>query len=119
MRWMLERQEQKVSKYKKEDTVRFCGGGALGATTCQILSDILQRDVVVVKSPQNIGAVGAAACIAVGMKLIPTMKDVKKLIPIQTTYHPNKANKAVYDRNFEVFKNLYKDNKKNFEILNG
>ena len=53
------------------------------------------------------------------MKLIPTMKDVKKLIPIQTTYHPNKANKAVYDRNFEVFKNLYKDNKKNFEILNG
>ena len=119
MRWMLERQEQKVSKYKKEDTVRFCGGGALGETTCQILSDILQRDVVVVESPQNIGAVGAAACIAVGMKLIPTMKDVKKLIPVKTTYHPNKANKAVYDRNFQVFKNLYKDNKKNFEILNG
>ena len=119
MRWMLERQEQKVSKYKKEDTVRFCGGGALGETTCQILSDILQRDVVVVESPQNIGAVGAAACIAVGMKLIPTMKDVKKLIPVKTIYHPNKANKAVYDRNFQVFKNLYKDNKKNFEILNG
>ena len=72
-----------------------------------------------VESPQNIGAVGAAACIAVGMKLIPTMKDVKKLIPVKTTYHPNKANKAVYDRNFQVFKNLYKDNKKNFEILNG
>lgn len=53
MRWMLERQEQKVSKYKKEDTVRFCGGGALGETTCQILSDILQRDVVVVESPQT------------------------------------------------------------------
>lgn len=119
MRWMLERQEQKVAKYKKSNAVRFCGGGALGAATCQILSDILQRDVEVVDSPQNIGAVGAAACIAVGTGIIPSMTDVKKLIPAKITYHPNKANKAVYDRNFEVFKNLYKCNKKNFEILNG
>lgn len=119
MRWMLERQEQKVAKYKRSNAVRFCGGGALGAATCQILSDILQRDVEVVDSPQNIGAVGAAACIAVGTGMIPSMTDVKKLIPAKITYHPNKANKAVYDRNFEVFKNLYKCNKKNFEILNG
>lgn len=119
MRWMLERQEQKVAKYKKSNAVRFCGGGALGAATCQILSDILQRDVEVVDSPQNIGAVGAAACIAVGTGMITSMTDVKKLIPAKITYHPNKANKAVYDRNFEVFKNLYKCNKKNFEILNG
>ena len=71
MRWMLERQELKTTKYQKSKTVRFCGGGALGETTCQILADILQRDVVVVESPQNIGAVGAAACIAVGMGAIP------------------------------------------------
>ena len=119
MRWMLERQEQKVAKYKKTNSVRFCGGGALGAATCQILADILQRDVEVVDSPQNIGAVGAAACIAVGTGMISSMTEVKKLIPAKITYHPNKANKAVYDRNFEVFKNLYKCNKKNFEILNG
>lgn len=119
MRWMLERQEQKVAKYKKSNAVRFCGGGALGAATCQILSDILQRDVEVVDSPQNIGAVGAAACIAVGTGMIPSMTDVKKLIPAKITYHPNKTNKAVYDRNFEVFKNLYKSNKENFAILNG
>ncbi len=119
MRWMLERQEQKVKKFKNSEAVRFCGGGALGETTCQILSDILQRDVVVVESPQNIGAVGAAACIAVGMGIIPKMTDVKKLIPIKTTYHPNKAHKEVYDKNFKVFKNLYKCNKENFAILNG
>ena len=119
MRWMLERQEQKVAKYKTTNAFRFCGGGALGAATCQILSDILQRDVEVVDSPQNIGAVGAAACIAVGTGMISSMTEVKKLIPAKITYHPNKANKAVYDRNFEVFKNLYKCNKKNFEILNG
>lgn len=116
MRWMLERQEKKVQTSK---SIRFCGGGALGATTCQILSDILQRDVEVVDSPQNVGAVGAAACIAVGTGVIPTMKDVKKLIPAKTVYHPNKEHKAVYDKNFKVFQNLYKCNKKNFAILNG
>ena len=119
MRWMLERQEQKVAKYKKTNSVRFCGGGALGAATCQILADILQRDVEVVDSPQNIGAVGAAACIAVGTGMISSMTEVKKLIPAKTVYHPNKANKDVYDRNFKVFKNLYKCNKENFAILNG
>lgn len=121
MRWMLERQEEKkkVKSLKKGNAVRFCGGGALGEATCQILADILQRDVVVVESPQNIGAVGAAACIAVGMGIIPSIFEVKKLIPVKTTYKPNPANKAVYDRNFKVFKNLYACNKKNFEILNG
>ncbi len=119
MRWMLERQEQKISKYQTTKSVRFCGGGALGETTCQILADILQRDVVVVESPQNIGAVGAAACIAVGMGIIPKMEDVKKLISIKKTYHPNLAHKAVYDKNFKVFQNIYKSNKENFAILNG
>ncbi len=118
MRWMLERQDMK-KEVKISDSVRFCGGGALGAATCQILADILQRDIVVVESPQNIGAVGAAACIAVGMGLIPKMTDVKKLIPIEKTYKPNPANKEIYDKNFKVFKNLYKCNKENFAILNG
>ena len=108
-----------IIKVKTSDAVRFCGGGALGETTCQILADILEKDVVVVESPQNIGAVGAAACIAVGMGLVNSMKDVKKLIPVKTTYHPNTANRAAYERNFKVFKNLYKCNKQNFAILNG
>lgn len=118
MRWMLERQDIK-KEVKLADTIRFCGGGALGAVTCQILSDILQKDIEVVDSPQNVGAVGAAACIAVGLGMIPDLGHVKTLIPAKYTYHPNKENKAVYDKNFKVFKNLYKCNKENFAILNG
>lgn len=118
MRWMLERQDIK-KEVKLDDTIRFCGGGALGAVTCQILSDILQKNIEVVDSPQNVGAVGAAACIAVGLGLIPDLGHVKSLIPAKYTYHPNTENKAVYDRNFKVFKNLYKCNKENFAILNG
>lgn len=118
MRWMLERQDIK-KEVKLADTIRFCGGGALGDVTCQILSDILQKNIEVVDSPQNVGAVGAAACIAVGLGLIPDLGHVKSLIPAKYTYHPNTENKDVYDRNFKVFKNLYKCNKENFAILNG
>mgnify|MGYP002801087752 FL=1 len=118
MRWMLERQDIK-KEVSISNPIRFCGGGALGAVTCQILSDILQRDIEVVDSPQNVGAVGAAACIAVGLGLIPDLQHVKTLIPAKYMYHPSKETKAVYDRNYKVFKNLYKSNKENFAILNG
>ena len=103
MRWMLERQDIK-KEVKISKVIRFCGGGALGEVTCQILSDILQREIEVVDSPQNVGAVGAAACIAVGLNLIPSLEP---------------EHREVYNRNFRVFQNLYKSNKENFEILNG
>lgn len=115
LRWMLEAQDKKV---KTSDTIRFVGGGALSALTCQILADVLQRKVETVPSPQNVGAVGAAALVAVGLGVIGNLDDVKQLIPVQFTYEPNVANKAVYDRNFNVFKKLYTANKKNFAILN-
>ena len=117
MRWMLERQDIK-KEVQISKVIRFCGGGALGEVTCQILSDVLQREIEVVDSPQNVGAVGAAACIAVGLDLIPSLEHVKTLIPAKKHYYPNPAHKEVYNRNFRVFQNLYKSNKENFEILN-
>ena len=32
---------------------------------------------------------------------------------------PNPSLKPIYDKNFAVFKNLYKSNKENFAALNG
>ena len=69
--------------------------------------------------PQNVGAVGAAVTIAVGLGLIDGFKDAKKLIPVVKTYVPNPANKPVYDKQYAVYKELYKSNKKNFAALNG
>ena len=46
-------------------------------------------------------------------------EDLKNFIPASATFTPNPDNKAVYDKNFEVFKVLYKTNKKNFKNLNG
>ena len=69
--------------------------------------------------PQNVGAVGAAVVIAVGLGEINSFGEAKKLIPAVKTYEPNPANRATYDRMYAVFKKLYKSNKQNFAALNG
>ncbi len=115
-RWMYEQQAKKV---EVSDTVRFVGGGALSDVTCQILADVLQKKVETVASPQNVGAVGAAAIIGVGIGAIDNLSKVKDFIPAEKTFYPNPENKDVYDKQFEVFKTMYKNNKKAFAALNG
>ncbi len=116
LRWFMEAEEKKV---KASDTIRFVGGGALSYMTCQILADVLDRKIEVVDKPQNVGAVGAAVTIAVGSGHISDFSKAKSLIPAVKTYTPNPENKAVYDKQYKVFKNLYKANKENFAALNG
>lgn len=116
LRWFMEAEEKKV---KASETIRFVGGGALSYMTCQILSDVLGKKIEVVDKPQNVGAVGAAVTIAVGSGLISDFSKAKSLIPAVKTYTPNKENKEVYDKQYKVFKNLYKANKENFAALNG
>ena len=41
------------------------------------------------------------------------------LIQPQRRYEPNAENRAVYERNYRVFRRLYESNKKNFALLNG
>ena len=115
-RWMLEASAKKVTP---SDTIRFVGGGALSEFTCQLLADITGHRIETVNSPQNVGAVGAAVCAGVGVGLIPSFEKVKEFIPASKSFEPNlKLKKEVYDKNFEVFKKLYKSNKENFALLN-
>ena len=68
---------------------------------------------------QNVGAVGAAVIVAVGLGVKSGVRDAKSLIPVDAEYKPNPANRAVYDKGFKVFRKLYKSNKDNFAALNG
>ena len=115
LRWMLECQERKA---KTSDAVRFCGGGALSDVTSQILADITGRTVQVVDSPQNVGAVGAAAVAAAGLGEIESLDQIEEMIPVRKTFRPDQAKKQIYDRYYQVFRQLYKSNRKNFLALN-
>ncbi|MBQ8209722.1 MAG: FGGY-family carbohydrate kinase [Clostridia bacterium] len=116
LKWFIDVQEKKIKTSQK---IRFVGGGALSQVTCQILADITGKTVETVDSPQNVGAVGAAVIVACGLGMINGVSEAKKLIPVIKTYTPNADNKAVYAKQYEVFKNLYKSNKANFAALNG
>lgn len=115
MRWMMEAENHKVAPSK---VIRFVGGGALSPLTCQILSDVIGRQVETVHNPQNVGAVGAAVVTAVGLGLIPSVEEAGKFIPVSAVYSPNMENKRIYDKGYEVFKSLYRSNRKNFASLN-
>ncbi|MFB0921478.1 MAG: FGGY-family carbohydrate kinase, partial [Oscillospiraceae bacterium] len=111
MRWMLEAQKKKT---KTSEIIRFVGGGALSAVTCQILSDTLDCTIETVENPQNVGAVGAAVTAAIGLGLIGGFSETSKLVKPNASYFPQSSNRALYDAGFELYKNLYKDNRKNF-----
>ncbi len=114
-RWMLEAIEKKIP-YQK--SIRFVGGGAKSAVWCQIMADITGRNIEVTKNPQNAGTNGAAIVCAVGLGLIKSFKEAKKLVPVDKVYKPRSEFKEMYDKSFSVFKELYEKNKKLFRMLN-
>lgn len=115
LKWQLETIEKKT---ETGGSIRFVGGGALSKKTCQILADILNRQVETVENPQNIGSVGAALIAGIGLGYMPSLHEAKKMIAVSDVYHPNKEHRNIYDETFKVFKSLYTQNKKSFAILN-
>ena len=67
---------------------------------------------------QNAGAMGATVLVAVGLGICNSIEDAKKMIPVSKTFTPNMETKKIYDKYYEVYKNLYSSNKKNFAALN-
>lgn len=115
-RLMMEAHERKLPVSK---TIMACGGGASSPVICQILADILGHSVATLPDPQNAGALGAALLVAVAEGHIPSLSVAKDLLPSYQVFHPNAANRAVYERQYKVFQVLHKNNKASFAQLNG
>lgn len=99
---------------RPSEVIRFAGGGALSDANCQILSDVLGHRIEVVGNTRNTGTIGAAALIGIGLGEITSLREVKDMVEVERTYEPDPANRAVYDRLYEVFRDLYKNNRKSF-----
>ena len=116
LRWLLECETKKV---KTSDTIRFVGGGALSPVTCQMLADITGRKIETIDHTQEVGAVGAALVVAAGIKGLDVMDLSSRLVKPNHTYIPDDASKTVYERNYRVFRKLYKANAASFTAING
>ena len=115
LRWLLESEERKV---KTSDPIRFVGGGALSPITCQMLADITGRTIETVDHTQQVGAIGTALVVAAGLRGEDVLELAQRLVRANRTYVPNPEDKAVYDRNYNVFKELYKSLARHFRALN-
>ncbi|NLC89727.1 MAG: carbohydrate kinase [Clostridiaceae bacterium] len=115
MRWFIELIKKKM---EIKAPIRFIGGGALSSVTAGILADILQLPVETVADPQNFGAVGAALLVAAGLGELEDLSEARNIVKVSSSYAPNPDVKAIHDRNYEVFKTMYKANKEAYQILN-
>ena len=116
LRWLLECEDKKV---KTSDPIRFVGGGALSPVTCQILADITGRTIETVSNTQEVGAIGTALVVAAGLQETDVLELARRLVKVSHVYVPNPENKGVYERNYGVFKKLYKTNASHFREING
>ncbi|HSV98280.1 MAG TPA: FGGY-family carbohydrate kinase [Spirochaetota bacterium] len=114
-RWMLEAVERRVPR---QYTLRFVGGGAKSDEWCQIMADVTGRKIETIENTQNAGTIGAAVVCAVGLGSIGSFAEAKALIPVKGVFSPREEYRKMYDRNFHVFKELYRRNKKLFKLLN-
>ena len=116
LRWLLECETKKV---KTSDPIRFVGGGALSPITCQMLADITGRTIEIIDHSQEVGAIGTALVVAAGVRGVDVLELSRQLVKANHAYIPNPENKGIYERNYRVFKKLYKNNAKSFQIING
>jgi xylulokinase len=114
-RWMLEAVERVIPRRER---VKLVGGGAKSEAWCQIMADVTGRRIETIERPQDAGAMGAAVVCGVGLGIIKSFEAASDFIRVARTYEPRLEHKALYDRNYKIFQDLYKQNKKLFYRMN-
>ncbi|MGI6702112.1 MAG: xylulokinase [Christensenellales bacterium] len=105
LRWILE-------NFRKDygfscNTFRIIGGGALDKGWMQIIADITGVEFKVVKDPRNAGALGGAIIALIGLKEIESFEKASEFVEIESAYTPDPGNKAVYDKLYLSYKDIY------------
>ncbi len=103
-RWLLQYVEKFIGR--PVDNIHLVGGGARSNLWCQIYADVLNRSIRQIRSPVQVNLRGAAylALVALGcMKF----EEISGVVDVENTYHPDPANRAIYDELFTEYVNIY------------
>jgi xylulokinase len=93
------------------------GGGSRSAVWCQIIADVMQRRVSVVREPES-------TCLGAGMLATATV-GIQESIPAaaaamsgtSTSFEPEEQTAVVYDRLYQVYRDIYPANRDLFARL--
>lgn len=116
IRWIVENIEELYGF--RPNPLRTMGGGAKGLPWVQIVADITGRTLECVAEPQQTTALGAAYLAMVGLKWLPSIEAVKKLVQVTHTVRPQESTRAVYDELYAIFKQIYPQLKGIYHRLN-
>ena len=115
-RWLLTYVERFVGR--PLEAVTAVGGGARSELWCQVHADVLGRVVRQAADPVMASARGAALQASVALGHL-SWDEVAATVPVARTFEPDPAHRAVYDRLFPEFVNLYRSTRKLYARLNG
>ncbi|NOY10457.1 MAG: hypothetical protein GXP33_16610, partial [Spirochaetes bacterium] len=104
LKWIIDEMEKTGLNIT---TIHAVGGGIKSMVWPRIISDILGRDLSVVKDPVNAGAVGAAFMAAVGLGLYGNTEETDGFVGISNIVKPCKENREVYDNIYPVYRRIY------------
>jgi len=107
-RWSLGYVEKFIKR--KMSPIHMIGGGAKSDVWCQIMADVLNREIRQTKDPQQANARGAAFIAAVGLGYI-SFDDVPDLVPIEKSFSPTPDNLKIYGELYREFLNIHKVSK--------
>jgi xylulokinase len=114
-RWAMETMEH---LYKPVKELNFVGGGACSEVWCQILADVMNRQINQVADPQQAAGKGIALLASWSLGYIKSFDDIANYIKIRKSFYPNPENRQLYDRLFKAFKMLYKQNRRWYAMMN-
>ena len=104
-RWMVKPVERFTGRPLRRLTM--LGGGAASDVWCQIFADALGVPIRQLDEPMQGNALGAATIARVGLGLTDFASAAERT-RIRATYDPNPATRAIYDRHFGTFTELYR-----------
>jgi xylulokinase len=115
LRWLLEAADHFTGR--RLGPLRLLGGGAQSELWCQVVADITDREVQRVADPLLAGLRGAA--LNAGLTLGDISREqVRGLVPVDTVFRPEPAQRELYDRAFAEFPRLYRAQRGMFRRLN-
>ncbi len=99
-----------------EDVIAL-GGGSRSAVWCQIIADVMQRRVSVVKEPEST-CLGAGMLGAAAAGIHPSIADAARAMSgTACGYEPREDVSAAYDRIYDVYADIYPANREIFARL--
>lgn len=115
LKWVLFYVEKFIKR--QMESIHFVGGGANSKVWCQIIADVLNKEIKQVKDPIQANARGTAFLAGVALNYL-CFGDVAKCIQIDEVFKPQAENRKIYDEMYKEYLNIYKNNQKMYERLN-